>query len=188
MILRQLFISFFKIGLFSFGGGYAAIPLINQQVVVNHGWMSLEAFSDVLTISQMTPGPIGINSATFIGIQLSGVLGAIVATVGFVIPSFVIVSILGHFYLKYNGLEIIQKILQGLRPVVVAIIMSAGVTLLVHALVGENSLSLDNLKIIQVGLFVVAMFLNLKLKYSPIKVMLLVGVMNVVIYYGSAML
>lgn len=185
MLLFELFFSFVKIGLFSFGGGYAAIPLINQEIVVNHQWLSLSAFSDVLTISQMTPGPVGINSATFIGIQLEGLTGAIVATTGFVLPSIIIVSILGHFYLKYNNLPVIQKILEGLRPVVVAVILSAGVTLLLEALFGTKELILNNLNYLQVGLFICAMIMSIKFKLSPIKIMLIVGIMNVVITYTA---
>ena len=87
MIYLQLFWSFFQIGLFSFGGGYAALPLIQTQVVDLHHWLSMSEFMDLITISQMTPGPIAINSATFVGIQIAGPWGAVVSTLGCILPS-----------------------------------------------------------------------------------------------------
>ena len=96
MIYLQLFLSFLQIGLFSFGGGYAAMPLIQDQVVTAHGWLSMPEFTDLITISQMTPGPIAINSATFVGMKIAGVPGAIAATVGCVFPSCIIVTLLEH--------------------------------------------------------------------------------------------
>ena len=98
MIHLELFWSFFQIGLFSIGGGYAAMPLIQHQVVELHPWLTLEQFSDIITISQMTPGPIAINSATFVGLQLGGLPGALVATAGCVLPSCIIVLTLAYVY------------------------------------------------------------------------------------------
>ena len=94
MIYLQLFLSFLKIGLFSFGGGYAALPLIQGQVVTAHGWLSTGEFTDLITISQMTPGPIAINGATFVGIKIAGLPGAFVATLGCITPSCIIVTLL----------------------------------------------------------------------------------------------
>ena len=94
MIYLQLLLSFLQIGLFSFGGGYAALPLIQDQIVSLHGWLSMEEFTDLITISQMTPGPIAINAATFVGQKIAGVPGAIVATLGCVLPSCVIVTLI----------------------------------------------------------------------------------------------
>ena len=98
MIYLKLFLSFFQIGLFSFGGGYAALPLIEEQVVVQNGWLSMTGFTDIITISQMTPGPIAINAATFVGMQIAGLLGAIIATMGCVSPSCIIVLTLAFLY------------------------------------------------------------------------------------------
>ena len=97
-MLINLFISFFKIGLFSFGGGYAALPLIQEEVVDMNSWLSLNEFNDLITISQMTPGPIAINSATFVGIRIAGLPGALAATFGCVLPSAVIVGAISYFY------------------------------------------------------------------------------------------
>ena len=96
MILLELFWSFFQIGLFSIGGGYAAIPLIQEQVVDRHAWLSMPQFADIMTIAEMTPGPIAVNSATFVGIQIAGITGAVVATVGCVFPSCIIVMTLAY--------------------------------------------------------------------------------------------
>ncbi|MTL75599.1 chromate transporter, partial [Turicibacter sanguinis] len=104
MIYLKLFLSFFQIGLFSFGGGYAALPLIEEQVVVQNGWLSMTGFTDIITISQMTPGPIVINAATFVGMQIAGLLGAIIATMGCVSPSCIIVLTLAFLYQPYKEL------------------------------------------------------------------------------------
>ena len=96
MIYFQLFLSFFQIGLFSFGGGYAAMPLIQGQVVQGHGWLSMSEFTDLITISQMTPGPIAVNSATFVGIKIAGIPGALAATFGCILPSCILATTAGR--------------------------------------------------------------------------------------------
>ena len=101
MIYLQLFLSFLQIGMFSFGGGYAAMPLIQGQVVTAHHWLSMEEFTDLITISQMTPGPIAINSATFVGTKIAGTGGALAATFGCILPSCIIVTCIARLYLKY---------------------------------------------------------------------------------------
>lgn len=131
MILLQLFWSFFQIGLFSIGGGYAAMPVIQSQIVDNRRWLTLTEFADVITISQMTPGPIAINSATFVGQRIAGLGGALVATLGCILPSLIIVLVLAVIYYRYRSLRLMQGILGGLRPAVVAMIASAGLSLLV---------------------------------------------------------
>ena len=125
--LLELFWSFFQVGLFSFGGGYAAMPLIQQQVVDGHGWLNMTEFADIITISQMTPGPIAINSATFVGMRIAGIPGALVATLGCVLPSCAVALLLARLYLKYHQLDLIHGALTGLRPAVIALIASAGV-------------------------------------------------------------
>ena len=115
MIYLKLFWSFFQIGLFSVGGGYAAMPLIQNQVVDLHQWLSMQEFADIVTIAEMTPGPIAINAATFVGTRVTGLAGAIAATVGCILPSCIIVLTLAYFYYKYQGATLIKGILQGLR-------------------------------------------------------------------------
>ena len=111
MIYLQLFLSFLQIGLFSFGGGYAAMPLIQSQVVDQHHWLSIAEFTDLITISQMTPGPIAVNSATFVGIKIAGFGGAAVATVGCILPSCILVTGLAYIYLRYRKMTVLQGIL-----------------------------------------------------------------------------
>ena len=118
MNLVELFLSFLQIGLFSIGGGYAAIPLIRYQTVILHGWLTESQFLDLATIAEMTPGPIAINGATFVGLQVAGIPGAIVATLGCIFPSLILVSILAWVYRKYRTLPLLQGILASLRPAV----------------------------------------------------------------------
>ena len=130
MIYLQLFWSFIQIGMFSFGGGYAAMPLIQGQVVTDHGWLTMSEFTDLITISQMTPGPIAVNSATFVGLKIAGIPGAVVATLGCILPSCIIVTVLAKLYLKYRSMDMLQGVLCSLRPAVVAMIASAGILIL----------------------------------------------------------
>ena len=122
MQLLILFFSFLQVGLFSVGGGYAAIPLIQAQIVDIHGLMTLEEFTDLITIAEMTPGPISINSSTFVGTRLAGPIGAIICTLGCILPSFVICLTLAYFYYKYRKFSGVQTVLGALRPAVVALI------------------------------------------------------------------
>lgn len=115
MIYLELFWAFFQIGLFSFGGGYAALPLIEKQVIDTYGWMTATEFTDLITISQMTPGPIAVNSASFIGARMAGIPGALVATLGNILPSCVLVMLLAWLYRKYRNLSVINGALRGLR-------------------------------------------------------------------------
>lgn len=187
MIYLQLFLSFLQIGAFSFGGGYAAMPLIQNQVVQLHPWLSQSEFTDLITISQMTPGPIAVNSATFVGTRIAGVPGALAATIGCVLPSCILVTILAKIYLKYRSLSLLQGILKSLRPAVIAMIAAAGVSILVTAFWGNDisSLHLDAIlsstNIRAVGIFLLSLILLARFKMDPIHVMLLSGGAEVVI-------
>lgn len=185
-IYLQLFVSFLQIGAFSFGGGYAAMPLIQQQVVSLHGWLTPGEFTDLITISQMTPGPIAINSATFVGTRIAGFWGAMAATVGCILPSCLLVSLLAWAYLRYRNLSLIQQVLTSLRPAVIAMIASAGLSILVTALWPQAAVSLTSLgnALHSVNLrafliFLGAMVLLIRFKRNPIQVMLLSGVAEV---------
>ncbi len=184
MIYLELFWSFFQVGLFSIGGGYAAMPLIQAQVVDQHGWLSLSEFIDVITISQMTPGPIGINSATFVGIKIAGIGGALVATLGCVLPSCIIVLTLAHFYFKYQSLTAVRGILNGLRPAVVAMIASAGLSILLNASFsgGVFPSSLADVSWIGICLFLAAFVVLRKWKPNPIWVMLGCGILGMFLF------
>lgn len=184
MMLLQLFWSFIQIGMFSFGGGMAALPLIQNQVVDLYNWLSLTEFTDLITIAEMTPGPIAINSATFVGIKIAGIPGAIIATMGCVLPSCVIVSFLAWLYFKYKGLAVIQGVLSGLRPAVVALIASAGLSILILAIWGENGFSInpESINFIALTLFAITVFILRKWKLNPIFVMIGSGVIGGTIY------
>lgn len=176
----ELLISFIKVGAFSFGGGYAALPLIQDEVVTSHNWLDMSEFTNLITISQMTPGPIAINSATFVGIKIAGIPGAIVATIGCVLPACFIVTTLAWLYIKFRKLDTLQGILTTLRPAVVAMIATAGVSILVSSFWGGEDIVLSGIKISAVVIFVICMVLLMRFKMNPILVMLLAGVMNVV--------
>ena len=184
MIYLQLFLSFFQIGLFSFGGGYAAMPLIQGQVVQGHGWLSMSEFTDLITISQMTPGPIAVNSATFVGIKIAGVPGALAATFGCILPSCILVTLLAKLYLKYREMAMLQGILRSLRPAVVAMIGSAGISILVTAFwssEGDTVIRLAQTNWSLVVIFIISLILLQKGKKNPIFVMVLAGVMKVAV-------
>ena len=185
MIFLELFWSFFQIGLFSIGGGYAAMPLIQNQVVDLHSWLTMSQFADIVTIAEMTPGPIAINAATFVGNQVAGIPGALCATIGCVFPSCMIVLTLAWVYYHFRGLRIIQGVLSGLRPAVVAMITSAGITLLIMALYNARSLPSDLLAFDPVALILfLAAFAVLRVwKPNPIYVMAGTGVTGLIIYF-----
>jgi len=173
--------------LFSFGGGYAAMPLIQAQVVDSNHWLSMKEFVDIITISQMTPGPIAVNSATFVGMRISGILGAIVATVGCVMPSAIIVLTIAYFYYKYQDLWVIQGALKGLRPSVVSLIASAGLSILLIALFNGNAASWFNVNLSQIDviagvLFIAGFIILRKFKTNPIYVMLGSGLIGLIFY------
>ena len=134
MILWELFITFMQISLLAVGGGYVAIPLMESTIVEQRAWLSMPAFADLVTIAEMTPGPIALNAATFVGFRVAGLPGALIATLGVILPSLVLVSLLFWLYRRYRTLAFMQSILKALRPVVVALIAAAGLRLLYTAL------------------------------------------------------
>lgn len=182
MIYLKLFLSFLQVGVLSIGGGYAAIPIIQNQVVDANHWLSMGEFSNLVTIAEMTPGPVSINSATFVGIRIAGIPGAIVATFGCILPACIIVSVLAIVYRKYSGAAAVSDVLSSLRPVVIALITAAGLSMLQTALFGNQSVSIQNIQLISVALFVSAFFILRILKWNPILVMCLCGVASLLIY------
>ena len=183
-ILLQLFLSFAKVGLFCIGGGYSSMPLIQNEVVDGHHWITMHEFVDIFTISQMTPGPIGINAATFVGAKIAGIMGAIAATAGFVFPSVIIMLLMAYLYFKYGDVGIIRGVLNGLRPAVVALIASAGVGIMTLAFWDKADLpiSLAETNIRGVVIFLITMGLIYSGKMGTIKVLLLSGVLGLVIF------
>lgn len=175
MIYLELFLSFIQVGLFSIGGGYAAIPLIQSQVVTNHGWLTMNEFTDLITIAEMTPGPIAINSATFVGIRIAGIYGAIIATLGCILPSCFIVSLLAFLYYKYKEMSMLKSILSSLRPAIVALIASAGVSILSLVIFNGKTFKLSNINWLDTGIFLLAFFILRKFSRNPILTMCLCG-------------
>lgn len=180
MIYLKLFLSFLQIGIFSIGGGYAAIPLIQSQIVVNHGWLTMNEFTDLVTIAEMTPGPIAINSATFVGVRIAGLSGALIAILGCILPSLLIVSLLAFVYYRYKNLSLLQSILASLRPAVVALIASAGLSILLQVAFPETSTPGQPFNIFGLGLFIAAFLVLRKFKINPILVMLSCGLCGLV--------
>ena len=174
MIYLELFWSFFQIGLFSIGGGYAAMPLIQNQVVDIHPWLTMTGFA--------------VNAATFVGIQVAGLPGALIATIGCIFPSCVIVMTLAYVYYRFRGLSVMQGILAGLRPAVIAMIASAGISLLCMALYGQRTFPADlgSMDLIALAVFLVGFFILRKWKPSPIKVMAGAAMAGVVLYSIAA--
>jgi chromate transporter len=183
MIYIQLFLSFLQVGALSFGGGYAAMPLIQEQVVNLHSWLSMSEFTNLITIAEMTPGPIAVNSATFVGMQIAGILGAIIATLGCILPSCIIVTLLAYVYMKYRNMSLLQGTLASLRPAVVSMIAKAGVTILISAFFIDGTVNLirQNVCVEMIIFFVIALVLLRKFKINPILAMVLCGVANVVL-------
>ena len=177
-MLIQLFLSFLQVGMFSVGGGYAAIPLIRDQVVVGHEWLTMSEFTDLVTIAEMTPGPIAINAATFVGIRIAGPLGSIIAVLGCITPSLVIVSILAWVYYKYKNVSALQNVLASLRPAVVALIAGAGLSILKQVAFPNGMGAAVNF--VGLVLFLAAFAALRKGKQNPILVMACCGVANLV--------
>ncbi len=178
MIYLQLYLSFVKIGLFTIGGGYASLPLLYDEIVVNREFLTMAEYTDIITISQMTPGPIAINSATFVGTKMAGILGSICATLGFLTPSFIIVIILAYFFFKYNGIKIVSTILSFLKPVVVGIIACVAIELFTSSIF-PSSMMIDFRAL---GIFAVCFYLLAGRKMEIMKVIPISAVLGILIY------
>ncbi len=184
MIYLELFLEFAQVGLFSIGGGYASIPIIQSRVVDGRGWLSMKDFTDLITIAEMTPGPIAVNSATFVGMRVAGVLGGIVATLGCIFPALIIVSLLAFLYYRFRNLSVVQGVLTVLRPVIVALIASAGLSMLMLALWGGSAWK-DCLAVpdfVAVGIFICGFFLLRKFKLNPIFIIFGSGAVGALFY------
>ncbi len=184
MVYIQLMWSFFQVGLFTIGGGYAAIPLIQHQVVEVHSWLTMTQFADIITIAEMTPGPPFINAATFAGIQVAGIPGGILATISCIFPSCMIITILAFFYYRFKGLSSIQGVLYGLRPAVIALISSAGLSLVALSFWGtqEMPVNLDTTDWVSVLFFIAAFFILRRWKVSPLWIIAGTAVSGILLY------
>ncbi|MGI6685642.1 MAG: chromate transporter [Bacillota bacterium] len=171
-MLLQLFITFAKIGLFSFGGGYAMIPLIEKEVVRIHQWLTLPQMVDIIAVAEMTPGPVAVNIATFVGYKTAGFWGAFVATFGVIFPSFLIVLMIARTYSKFKEMEVFQRILKGIRPMVVALIGSAAYVIAQMAIIDIKSFFIA---LISLGIFLFT-------KISPLVVILAAGLCGIILF------
>ena len=174
MIYLQLFWTYIKIGLFGFGGGYAMLSLIQYEVVEKHAWLSSSEFADIVAISQVTPGPIGINSATYIGYTVTGnIWGSVVATIAIMLPSFFLVLFVAGMYSKFKKNKYVEDVFAGLRPVVIGLILSAALLLMNK----ENFIDYKSIVI-----FISAFVLTKYLKVHPILMITLAGISGLFLY------
>lgn len=181
-IIIELYIQFFIIGATAFGGGYAILPLINQFVVGNKGWLTLQEMTDLVSISNMTPGPIAINSATFVGMKMAGLPGAIAATLGVVSPSFILMGILAYFLFTANKkLKFLDKMLITLRPTVVGLIAIASLDMTINSIfVNDLGPSPVPFNIVPAITFVIGLVFYFK-KYNMIKLIIVGGILGVLL-------
>ncbi|MBT9175713.1 MAG: Chromate transport protein [Firmicutes bacterium] len=172
MILLRLLASFFTVGFFSYGGGYAMIPLFEREIVQRQQWLSAREFLDILAIAEITPGPIAINSATFVGYRMAGVLGSIMATLGVVLPSLLVIGVLSFLYIKYQGAPPLKAAFAAIRPLVVVLILMAAIN------IGTRTIY-DTYSTIVAA---TALLLMLKTRINPILLLVLSGVVGVIIF------
>ena len=170
--LLKLLFTFFKIGLFSFGGGYAMIPFMQREIIEKHQWLSSSEFVDIIGISQMTPGPVSVNSATFVGYKVSGVVGSIFATLGITVISFILVSIASKAIDKFKESKYLKAALLGMRPVLIALIINAFISLAKDAYVDVKS--------IIVTLIVGGCLLSKKI--HPILTIVIAGLLGIILW------
>ena len=185
MIYLELLITYLQIGLFSIGGGHASIPIVKAMVVDGKGWMTMQEFTDMITLSEMTPGPFAINSATFIGIKMGGFLGGLVATVSFLIPSVLICLVLYKLIKKYRKLRLVDGFMRGIRPAVTGLISSAGALIVVMALFGANTLAgfqFGNFNLIAFLIGTICFILLRTTKINSIIVIFIAGALGMLAY------
>mgnify|MGYP003286092304 CR=1 FL=1 len=178
MKLLQLFFDFLKIGLFSIGGGYAIIPAIKEQVVITRGWISLQEFSDIITISQMTPGPLAVNTSTFVGMRVHGISGALTATIGCILMGVLITVGLYKLFSKYSYSQYFKEMLKGLKSASLGLIASAAAIILTLAFFNSETIDFSTLQISSVLICIFALIAVRKTKLNPILIMILCGIMN----------
>ncbi|MBQ8501291.1 MAG: chromate transporter [Bacteroides sp.] len=182
MLYLQLFYTFFKIGLFGFGGGYAMLSMIQGEVVTRYEWLTAQEFTDIVAISQMTPGPIGINCATYVGFTATGsVWGSALATLAVMLPSFILMLTISRFFLKYQKHPVVEAIFSGLRPAVVGLLASAALVLMTKE--NFSSPTEDTYSfIVSCIIFLVAFVGTRKYKVNPIAMIIGCGLAGLILY------
>ena len=187
LLLLQLFNTFFKIGLFGFGGGYAMLSMIQGEVVTRHSWLSTTDFTDIVAISQFTPGPIGINSATYVGYtamvnagysHAMGIVGSATATLAIVLPSFILMTLVSKFFFKYKNHKSVVDTFSGLRPGVVGLLAAAALLLM-----NSDNFGIDFRQIIiSILLFAATFVATYRFKVNPILTIVVCGALGYFIY------
>lgn len=166
-----MFLTFLKIGAFTFGGGFAMIPIIQKEVVDKKKWIKDEEFIDTISIAQSSPGPIAVNSSIFVGYKIKGFKGALICTIGTVLPSFLIILLIAVFFTQFNNNPMFEKVFMGIRPVVVALIFSAVYKLITKAHLGYKDLAISLIATLTLVIF----------NITPIYI-IIVGVLSRVVY------
>ena len=174
MTYFNLFLIFFKVGLFSFGGGYAILPLMQHEVVDVNKWISFKEFMDIVAVSQITPGPISINLATHVGYRIGGTIGSTIATTSVILPSIIIISLIVIFLKRFSKLPVVQRVFKSLRITVVGLILAAGIVLFVK----ENFIDYKSYII-----FTSVLIGGLVFKIGSITLIILSGVAGAILYY-----
>lgn len=174
MIYLTLFLTFFKIGAFTFGGGYAMLPLV-QEAVLEKGWMTMENLVDFIAISESTPGPFAVNVSTYVGMHTGGLLGALCATIGVVLPSFIIILIVARIFVQFKNNKVVQALLSGLKPAVIGLIASSVIS------VGGNVLGASDMPVIPLCIFGLMILLSIK-KVHPIIMIALSSLLGILVH------
>lgn len=184
-MLFELLGTFFLIGAFTFGGGYAMLPLI-QEAVLSKGWIDATQLVDFVAVAESTPGPFAINIATYIGIEKAGLLGAVFATLGVVLPSFIVILIVATVFEKFKTNTIVKGIMSGLKPAVIGLIASAALTIGETAFFPNGLGNIEPLKLIApFVIFLIALFLQFKKKMHPILVISVSAVLGIAFGYAG---
>lgn len=191
MIFLQIFVTFFSIGLFGFGGGYGMLSIIQNQVVTKHGWLTMGEFTDIVAISQITPGPIGINSATYCGYtavhnagmsNMMAILGSVTATFALILPSLILMIIITRLLMKYFNSSVVQNIFSGLRPSVVGLLLAATLLLMNRenfSFIDENAWQFW----ISIAIFIATFYGTKVLKINPIMLIIYSGFAGLLLLY-----
>ena len=181
--LFEIFIAFVKVGALAFGGAYAAMPLIEQQIVNATGWMSFQEFSDLIAIDELTPGPIIINSATFIGMKLAGIPGAVVATIGCIVPACIVSLLLVNLYKRYKQIPLISEMMNCLKSMSVAMIFSTALKIFMTAVFPQGINVLSSINYFAVLMIGVSYYLLKRYNPNPILIMLGCGIISLLLSF-----
>lgn len=172
LALLDIFITFFRIGMFSFGGGYAMLPLLESEVIDIRGWLTAAEFIDIIAIAEMTPGPIAVNSATFVGYRVAGTFGSVIATLGVVLPSLIIMITILIFINRFKNSNYIDWIFKGIRPIILGLITSAAISIAFSSIVDFKSV------LIAIGIFYAVAIR----KINPITAIIIAGGLGILLY------